>query len=78
MKGKPAWNKGVSPDAEMRARISATLMGNVPWNKGKKTGPQDATVVALRAAKLRGRKRPPEVGAKISATKRAKMQARNR
>lgn len=31
-----SYRKGVSPSLEQRAKISETLKGNIPWNKGKK------------------------------------------
>jgi len=30
-----SYRKGVSPSLEQRAKISETLKGNIPWNKGK-------------------------------------------
>jgi group I intron endonuclease len=39
--GKPAWNKGLTKDTDVRMKIisekvSKTLQGNTPWNKGLK------------------------------------------
>jgi len=34
-KHKTAWNKGISCPKETRDKISKTLQGNIPWNKGK-------------------------------------------
>ena len=53
------------PESVRQAVIKANL--------GKK---QSKETIAKRALALKGRKRPPEVCAKISATKRAKQQAR--
>lgn len=29
-----SWNKGISPSVKIRERISNSLKGNIPWNKG--------------------------------------------
>lgn len=33
-KGKPSWNKGITPSNETKEKISNSLKGNTPWNKG--------------------------------------------
>lgn len=40
--GKPAWNKGLSPSMEARAKMSATRKGRPAWNKGKKKAAEAA------------------------------------
>lgn len=55
-----------------RRKISESKLGSVPWNKGKKTGPQSPELVERRVSGRRGVSRPDEVKAKISATKKAK------
>lgn len=37
-KGQPAWNTGIAMPEGQKKKISETLKGNIPWNKGKKTG----------------------------------------
>lgn len=38
MKGRISPNKGKSPTDETKEKISNSLLGNIPWNKGIKTG----------------------------------------
>jgi hypothetical protein len=44
--------------------------GKPTWNSGLVLGPQSIELIEKRIAPLRGRKRPPEVGRKVSETKR--------
>lgn len=39
MSGKTSPNKGKVPTQETRDKISESLLGNIPWNKGIKLGP---------------------------------------
>ena len=55
--------------AERAAKISATLMGNIPWNKGKQLSPEH---VEKMAASKRGKKASAETRAKMSATRTGK------
>ena len=69
---RPGWGQGSLVPSEVRARISETLKGRVPWNKGlttsattrakqsaaKKGKSHSAEWVANQAAAQRGQKRP--------------------
>ena len=66
-KGKTAWNKGRKMTEEELANHASRQPGYTAWNKGKKTGPQSEETKSKRSASLKGRKRPPEVIAKIKA-----------
>lgn len=79
--GRVAPNKGVPVPQDVRDKIAATLMGNVPWNKGKEateeakrnqslahTGKtQSPETVAKRTAAITGLKRTDETKAKLAA-----------
>ena len=67
LKGKTAWNKGKKLTKEQLAKHATHQLGYEPWNKGKKCGPQSEETKAKRSAALKGRKRSPEVIAKIKA-----------
>lgn len=41
LKGKPAWNKGITHSEETRNKISEKTKGRVPWNKGMSKAEQD-------------------------------------
>lgn len=60
-----------SPSQEVRDRISATLMGNIPWNKGKTLS--EAHCKAL-SDSHKGKKQSPETIAKRTATKARKKE----
>src|SRR6056297_918320 len=66
---------GCVKTAKTRARISASKMGSVPWNKGvrgaQKWAESDSRWKTLGDDK-RGLKRDPGIGAKISASKKGK------
>jgi hypothetical protein len=58
-----SYRKGVSPSQEQRAKISKTLKGNIPWNKGKSgTGFGNPNINPMRN---------PESIAKMLATRKA-------
>jgi len=40
IKGQPAWNKGLTWNNEIKARISESKRGQQAWNKGKKLSDQ--------------------------------------
>lgn len=60
---------GVVRSRETREKISASKLGSVPWNKGKKTGPQSPELVERRMAHRRGVSRPDYVKEKIRKAK---------
>ncbi len=61
---------GIKRSHETRARIAMSKLGQVPWNKGIKTGPQSPELVERRVGSKRGTSRPDDVIEKISKTKR--------
>ena len=59
-------NSGGKISEEQKRKISETLKGNIPWNKGKVTSEETL-------AKLRGRKRSEEAKRKMSEAKKGKV-----
>lgn len=47
-KGKPSPRKGIKMSEEQKQKISNSKMGSIPWNKGKKTGPQSPELIRKR------------------------------
>lgn len=62
---------GIKRTEEFKKRVSESKKGSIPWNKGVKTGKQSPEMIEKRFAKVRGVKRDPSIGQKISATKKA-------
>lgn len=62
---------GIKRTEEFKKKISDAKKGCPAWNKGLTTGKQTPEMIEKRFAKLRGVKRDPSIGAKISATKKA-------
>lgn len=46
-------NKGKRCSEEQKKKISETLKGNIPWNKGKKFGPQSSITKQKRSASMK-------------------------
>lgn len=68
---------GIQRSDEYKKRMSEVTKGRVAWNKGMKTGKQTPEMIEKRFAKLRGSRRDPSIGQKISATKKALGQKPN-
>lgn len=81
-KGKIPWNKGLTKYtsesvADGGRKSGEKNKGREPWNKGMKGQyTQSPEANTKRSATLKGKKRPPEVGQKVSETKRLKREAK--
>lgn len=81
-KGKTAWNKGKSPSQETKDKISHSLTGNIPWNKGltketddrikKYSKPHTEESKKLMSERKKGRKHSDETKEKISKNRKGK------
>ena len=71
-KGCVPYNKGISCSEATKAKISASLMGNTPWNKGMKLPPlSDSTKQKLSQIR-KGKKKSEEWKAKLSESHKGK------
>lgn len=74
MKGRTAWNLGLTTPDYVKEKLSVSLKGRAAWNKGKSTPHSDQAKINMSLAKI-GKSRKP-----FSAETKAKMAeaARNR
>lgn len=70
MKGQPGPNKDISLKQETKDKISQSLKGNIPWNKGIKTGsnPEHSKRMKGRTPWNKGLKTPGKGGVKKGNT----------